>query len=618
MKTEVYYISEGQFLAQLEPFKTNGLPTDSIIHKELTGCGATTLELEFERNSIIIEPNLPVIIGKCAKMNKGRRKYKIALGVHERITVDHITEYIANRKDYKKILTTPEGFVKVVEAIGPTVFKDYFLLFDECEKVIQDVSYRDRITDPLELFFLFEQKAFVSATPIIPSDPRFKEFSHVIIKPNYIFKHHLTVYSTNNIIFQLKKIFDSYNQFGETTNRKFFIFFKSTQRIRHIIEGLRIGDHAVFCSNKSVKDLKRDGILNAYDYINDKLTTYNFLTGRFFSAVDIDYKDYRCDPIIIMISDPLAIEHTVIDPVTEAIQIIGRFRAPEKVKGEPDIVVAKDIYHISNYNSKLTSFTKTEIEDILKDILRLHIGVTRFRNYSNTDYFNKFLNKILKVEEFSYFHRDSTPNYFMVDNFSNIERVKGCYQTSKGLILAYSNKDLFNVDASSGYRQFALTDAELREINSFTALPKVNQFVSQRLKEIMESNADGEYREFNLEMLRLSYPKQMAIIDKATLPIAAKLDYDIEQVLKQEKEAKAQNNLDLIRSFVQENFEINKGYTSEEVTELLENGIEDTGLVGHKANLKLLRKLAKLSNRENIRKDEWSNWLKGYRIIEFL
>jgi len=40
------------------------IPTNAIINKTICGCGATTLELNAPRHSIIIEPNVPVIIGK--------------------------------------------------------------------------------------------------------------------------------------------------------------------------------------------------------------------------------------------------------------------------------------------------------------------------------------------------------------------------------------------------------------------------------------------------------------------------------------------------------------------------------------------------------------------------
>ena len=82
------------------------------------------------------------------------------------------------------------------------VYKDYFLLFDECEKAIQDVGYRGDIYLPVEDFFKFENKAMVSATPIVPSDPRFEENGFKILKlvPTYDSRIELTLCTTNNTV----------------------------------------------------------------------------------------------------------------------------------------------------------------------------------------------------------------------------------------------------------------------------------------------------------------------------------------------------------------------------------------------------------------------------------
>ena len=107
---------------------------------------------------------------------------------------------IAGEHDgYRKIITTPEGFDKKVlpamHELEIPVYKDYFLLFDECEKVIQDVGYRGDIYLPVEDFFKFENKAMVSATPIVPSDPRFEENGFKILKlvPTYDSRIELTL-----------------------------------------------------------------------------------------------------------------------------------------------------------------------------------------------------------------------------------------------------------------------------------------------------------------------------------------------------------------------------------------------------------------------------------------
>lgn len=614
MKTITYYISNRQFLAELEPFKSSGLPTNSIIHKEITGCGATTLELEFNRNSIIIEPNLPVIRGKAEKMNGKKRKNKVILGVYENISIDDIKNYITNRKGYKKIVTTPEGFDKVIEAIGPTVFKDYFLLFDECEKVIQDVTFRDRITTPLSAFFNFVSKAFVSATPIIPSDPRFQDFTHVFVKPNYVYKQEIQVYPTNNIIFQLKKIIDSYNEYGQITERDFFIFFKSTQRIKHIIQGLKLDDYAVFCSSKSLRDLKSNGISNTFDRIKDKFSKYNFFTNRFFSAVDFDYKVYKCNPIIIILSDPMAIEHSVIDPATEAIQIIGRFRNPNIDEGVAQVEIVKDVYHITNYNTELTNYSGNEVDVILKDVGNLHKLVNSFTPISKFEYFNKFRLKILKMEGFNYFHWNSSLNYYMSDNFKDKEQIKGYYKTSTGLLNKYRDLERFVVNSKSEYKWFVLSDSDLRDMTSQTALLKVNKFVSLRLKELMETKIDAGYKTFNLEMLRASYPKQMNIIDGFGLNKAVVFDYDIHRIQQQKKNISVHDKLKDIKAYAKRAFVL-KDYNSEQIKTILKVGIEETGLKGYQPNLSLLRKLVELSERHRIIVDSVKS--KGYTIIKF-
>ena len=48
---------------------------------------------------------------------------------------------------------------------------------------------------------------------------------------------------------------------------------------------------------------------------------YNFFTSRFFNAVDMELEE---QPHVIMLV--YFAEHTMIDPYTDAIQIVGRFR----------------------------------------------------------------------------------------------------------------------------------------------------------------------------------------------------------------------------------------------------------------------------------------------------
>lgn len=218
-------IREQDYMSDLYP---NGLPTNAIIDKTLTAKGATTSELEAKRNSIIIEPNVPVINGKQAK-------YKKALGVREGITDADVKAYLQDKSiPYKKIIVTPESYPKVRRAAGyagVNLFKNYFLLIDECEKTIQDADFRPDIILPFFDLFRFENKALISATPLFPNLKGFTKhsFCHIKIIPNYDYKKNLNLVGTNNVQQEFL------NQISLSSNKK-AIFLNSPDYAKTLIE----------------------------------------------------------------------------------------------------------------------------------------------------------------------------------------------------------------------------------------------------------------------------------------------------------------------------------------------------------------------------------------------
>ena len=137
-------LNKGQYLSDV----MHEIPTNSILSKRIPGCGATTLELNTNHNSIIIVPNVPVINSKCQKDENN-----IILGVYETVTVDDIVEYL-NEHNIYKIMTTPESFPKVKKAselCGLNIYTDFFLLDDECHQLVKDVDYRADIVLPMDV-----------------------------------------------------------------------------------------------------------------------------------------------------------------------------------------------------------------------------------------------------------------------------------------------------------------------------------------------------------------------------------------------------------------------------------------------------------------------------------
>ena len=116
MNKQILTINQGEHLGDV----LGTIPTNTIVCKTIPGCGATTSEILAPRNSIIIEPNVPVIEGKASK-------HPELLGVFEGVSVEDIKAYLSTptTSGYFKIMTTPEGYRKVHSAITHIIGSPY-------------------------------------------------------------------------------------------------------------------------------------------------------------------------------------------------------------------------------------------------------------------------------------------------------------------------------------------------------------------------------------------------------------------------------------------------------------------------------------------------------------
>lgn len=212
LEVEVLNIQKGEYLS--EALKRQGypmLPSNAIINKVMTGTGATYMELDTKlspRNSIVIEPFKSSVENKVLIFNE-------AQGVFKEITVKQLTTYLKNSNiQYKKIITTPEGFLnkvlKVARCLKINVYKEFFCLFDEAEHLTEDTGYRRSISAPMKEFFKFENKALVSATPLKPSKYTLTLFLRhklrwVEIRPNYDYRETMTLITTRSFYSRVKR-----------------------------------------------------------------------------------------------------------------------------------------------------------------------------------------------------------------------------------------------------------------------------------------------------------------------------------------------------------------------------------------------------------------------------
>ncbi|MCR9010839.1 hypothetical protein [Gabonibacter chumensis] len=496
MRTKDYLIERNETL--VEAFAREGIKeieTNVIIDKTLTGIGATYWELHLaKRPSIIIEPNVPVIIGKAEKVDN-------SLAVYALCTKTQVKNFLKNKSiTNKKLLTTPEGFEKIRKAareLGIDIYKEFFCLFDECEKITQDVDYRPRISQPINDFFKFEKKAMVSATPLEMHHPELEHQNFKIWKivPNFDYKKNMTLIVTRSfnrtMTGRLRELIQN--------SQCLCIFFNSTMGINKVITYLlnnnliKEEDYKVYCSNKSVKALKECNFKNSHENLDLPLARINFFTCRFFSAVDI-YTVTK--PDILVLSD-CNIPHSIVDPYTEVIQAQGRFR-----NKYADGNTYNSLTVISNINEEMEVMTGEEISAMIRQFETTYQNLNQRLEESTTEVEKKAILKDLeKVRYTELLDEEGEINYFSVDNLYNEERVKGYYTSARNLHEAYEGTGHFNINFTDDTKGLGEDDKlAMRKASKKQLWKKVVSHLD-RLQQLVLQNPDHDITP-DIEILR--------------------------------------------------------------------------------------------------------------------
>lgn len=594
MNVKNIYIKNGQRLSDVYSI----IEPNTILCKFLTGIGATHLEITAPRHSILIEPNIPPIKGKCA--NPQYKSYNL-FGVIQKVSIDDVSDYL-NRtltaQKYIKILTTPESFSKVKEAFEDCerdICSECFLLMDECHKFIQDVDYRENITLPIDDFFRFKNKAFVSATPIIPSDPRFEEqrFTFVNVVPNYIKGRPLTeVYHfpdkvterlykdttttigipltelnheklkvtqiyTNNVLEAVKKwikIKENKDE-AKTTSHPFCFFINSTSIIYQLIEKLGIQDRStVFCAEKSVKKLQELGFKNAFeDWSIEHINTYMFFTSRFFTALDIEMD---VAPHLIFVSAPVVANSTMIDPVTDVRQAIGRFRN--------GITDAAHIAHVSK-----DAFPDRSIDEIKEYITAMSGAYNAikvlYENETN-EIVKEAYKSALEALPYNRFIKNGQKDYFAIDNFIHQEIVRSCYHSQANLSDRYAAAGCFETCWTEKF-YFQYNDSERLSLHQEGKSKRAIRMEIVAILDKLSNEEDSEAKNSQLAELR---QKDSFIVDAYNLLGKEEIE-QCKYYPKRIREAiilKKKNGTEVVQ-LVKNSFAVNQRYTLKHIKDEL-------------------------------------------------
>ena len=470
-----------QYLTEVLP----EIPTNTILYKKLTGLGATYGELKADRDSIILEPNVPVIKGKCKDPKHAKDNL---MGVYENVTVDSIVKYLqACKEKHIKLLSTPESFSKIkaaFEEIDRDIYSTCYLLFDECHKIVKDVDYRENITLPFDDFFMFENKGLVSATPLDFTDPRFfkQKFQIMEILPNFEYAQPLNLYHTNNVLQELKK------RIGNI-EKPIFLFINSTETIYSIMNKLDILEQStVFCAYNSVKNLKDKKFSQVYsDWDAAKMNKYNFLTSRFFNALDIEL-DFQ--PEVFIVTDVTMATQSIIDPFTDTIQIIGRFRN--------GIASAS---HITNTDYKFQVRSKAQLQFRINVFEENYKMLKAYHDNATNDELRDAVKAILNNHPLTpLLNTDGTKNWFKIDNYLAENLVQGYYNSFNELVKNYKQCKSFKLNYESQAYKLSDTERLKRENKSLSIKAKRREIVEQL--EMLKGDETSIAMEHKRELIR--------------------------------------------------------------------------------------------------------------------
>lgn len=590
-KKETIYLNKGEYLKDT-------IPANAVIYKKITGIGATTLEIESSRHSIIIEPNTPVIEGKI-------EQHKNLFGVFEGIQTTQIISYLQDEIiEYKKLMTTPESFEKVKKAFYMSdidMYNDYFLLFDECHKLTSEVDFRKSITLPMQDFWKFKNRSLISATITnFNSYSIFKRhnFKSVIIEPNYYHTLKVNLYSSNNILQDIQQCLDS---IPDNDENKICFFINSIDIIIAIVNALNIKeDTNIYCSNQSVEKLTRKGFENVSAKVTN-LNKYNFYTSRFFSAVDI-YSEFK--PHVIVVSDAVKAPQTMIEPLLESRQIAGRFRNG-----------ISSFTHIGGLDKNIQTKTSKELQEYLEEQRKAYLQLKTIYNSATEEGVKQVMQEALeRVEISKYLEEDSSFNYFMTENLLDAEATKSRYKTWQDFILSYSFDDeFFEIEnqynnsynwETDKLKVFSKNDRLLRKgiVDTFFSLELDKGILTEELKSIFEElkrkdefiveicqNFNKEFiinKEYKKQVLTLALIKKKAEEQRLSFPV-------IEAVL--------------------QSFRIGIAYTEKEITDTF-NKIYTVLEVNKITKATDIKDYFETSSRRTIkRKDQFE---KGYKLLK--
>ncbi len=513
MKEEIVYLDKGQYLSEVLP---KGIPTNTIVAKSKTGCGATHLACIMPVHTIIVEYNLAVIHSKVNDPGLLSNPRIRMIAVWADIRVEQIMDFISSCRRHKiceKIFVTPECFPKVMDALRQLNIRwnhpddPYFLVIDEMHKAVTDVGYRPLAIQPMEWFFKFNNKAMMSTTTLLPSDPRFGEqgfkllriesVEPELIKADIMVTNAPLQATVSYINAKRREVEDPGPDYPDAlyytpTYETFFIFLNSPELVLEIMRMDEEIDQnsAIFCSEEAKRRINSDENRVYSEFKPERMERFNFLTERFFTGNDIKLD---IQPYVISVTFCREKKWTMTDPSTDAIQIPGRFR---------NGIAAYQI--ITDLDERIVPTTAEKVVGEIEAYRNSYETVMAMRQAATTQEARYAYQTVLDNMPYRQLTTNIIPyaEYYERDLYCHERLVESAYSSFGNLAAAYQATGRFSFNIYSGI--FPLSDIDRKRIKSNSCSWKEK---AQKVVEILESlnpEIDSDY--MTLLDLKREYP----------------------------------------------------------------------------------------------------------------
>ena len=314
-----------------------------ILNKNKTGIGATTLELNANRNSIIVVPTKNLAYNK-AQTGQGKYLYvgsTINGKANSGSTQKDIIKYITNRSIHpKKIITVADSLKKVLNALDYLKIdrNDYFLTVDEVDIIQSDSTFRPKLENVIDYYFTFnkEHRCLLSATMGEFSHPEVRKEPLIEIEFQIPAKRTINLCRTDNpdqlvhdLIQALEesgKIVIAYNSLTQIQIIIELLQAYAIKDIKHKEEQKRVKQEiknkcGILCSDASrykVKEFYQELAVNENNQVLLP-RKINFMTCAFFVGLDIN------EPFHLISVSNIFVPYTLLSP-NKYTQIAGRGR----------------------------------------------------------------------------------------------------------------------------------------------------------------------------------------------------------------------------------------------------------------------------------------------------